>query len=94
MQKLEKDIEEKLKRVVKRKGGLYLKFTSPSVRGVPDRIVVWPTGRIDFVEIKRPKGNVRALQQYWLNNLIRLKQNARTVFCEEDIERLVKDAGV
>lgn len=48
----EKLIESKLRDGVKSKGGLALKFTSPSFTGVPDRIVLMPTGRMGFVELK------------------------------------------
>ncbi|MEU7156074.1 VRR-NUC domain-containing protein [Streptomyces chrestomyceticus] len=43
-------------------GFLCLKFVSPARGGVPDRIVVAP-GRIVFVEVKRPGGRLRKLQQ-------------------------------
>jgi VRR-NUC domain-containing protein len=48
----EKLIEKKLREGVKRLGGLSLKFTSPSFTGVPDRISLWPSGAMDFVELK------------------------------------------
>ncbi|MFJ8018648.1 VRR-NUC domain-containing protein [Streptomyces sp. NPDC096311] len=43
-------------------GFLCLKFVSPARRGVPDRIVV-ALGRIVFVEVKRPGGQLQKLQQ-------------------------------
>lgn len=58
----EKQIEARLKREVKRKGGLALKFTSPGTAGVPDRIVLLPKGRVVFVELKAPGGKLRPLQ--------------------------------
>ncbi len=48
----EKLIEKKLREGVKEKGGLALKFTSPSFTGVPDRIVLMPGGKMCFVELK------------------------------------------
>lgn len=48
----EKLIEKKLREGVKKLGGLSLKFTSPSFTGVPDRISLWPSGMMDFVELK------------------------------------------
>ena len=39
------------------------KFTSPSMASVPDRIIIHPTsGRVGFVEVKRPGGAPTALQ--------------------------------
>lgn len=48
----EKLIEKKLREKVKSLGGLALKFPSPYHRGIPDRIVLMPEGKISFVEIK------------------------------------------
>lgn len=50
----EKTIEEALVKRVKALGGMAEKFTSPSKRSVPDRIVTLPGGRIIFVELKAP----------------------------------------
>lgn len=49
---LEKEIESKIRKAVKKHGGLFLKFVSPSETGVPDRIVI-QDGRVIFVELKR-----------------------------------------
>ncbi len=59
---LEKEIEKNLRIAVVKIGGLALKFVSPGMAGVPDRLVLLPTGRIFFVELKRPGGKMRALQ--------------------------------
>ena len=40
---IENDIEKYLVRRVKQMGGLALKFVSPSMAGVPDRIVITVT---------------------------------------------------
>ncbi len=50
----EANIEKYLKNYVEQRGGLCLKFISPSMRGVPDRIVLLPQGKIFFVELKVP----------------------------------------
>lgn len=59
----EKSIEEKLIDAVKAKGGVCWKFTSPGTSGVPDRIVLMPSGRIGFVEVKAPGKTPRPLQR-------------------------------
>lgn len=58
----EANIEKYLKKCVEQKGGLCLKFISASMRGLPDRIVLLPGGRIFFVEIKAPKQKPRSEQ--------------------------------
>ena len=45
---IEKDIEKYLVRQVKQMGGLALKFVSPNMAGVPDRIVMISKGTIYF----------------------------------------------
>ena len=45
----EKDIERKLVKEVKIKGGLAMKFVSPGIDGVPDRLVLLPKGKIAFI---------------------------------------------
>lgn len=50
----ERYIESKFCQAVKAKGGLALKFVSPGMVGVPDRIVLLPGGKVYFVELKAP----------------------------------------
>ena len=51
---LESHIERKLCERIKALGGLCEKFTSPSRRNVPDRIITLPGGVVEFVECKAP----------------------------------------
>lgn len=60
---LEKQIEAALVRRVKKLGGLCEKFTSPSARSVPDRIVTMPGGVIIFVELKATGKKPTELQE-------------------------------
>jgi hypothetical protein len=58
----EREIEMKFKKEVEELGGLCLKFTSPGMAGVPDRLVLFPKGRLFFVELKAPGKKLRPLQ--------------------------------
>ncbi|MER6520054.1 VRR-NUC domain-containing protein [Streptomyces sp. NPDC001553] len=58
----ERAIEGYLLAQCREHGFLCLKFVSPARGGVPDRIVVAPCGTV-FVEVKRPGGRLRKLQQ-------------------------------
>lgn len=49
---LEKDIERKIGDFAKKHSCLYLKFTSPARRAVPDRMIITPQGVIGFLEVK------------------------------------------
>ena len=59
----ESSIERILARKVKKMGGLAVKFVSPGLDGVPDRIVLLPGRKIAFVELKAPGKKLRALQE-------------------------------
>lgn len=50
----EGDFERQIGKEVKKKNGLFLKWVSPGTDGVPDRICLFPGGRIIFLELKRP----------------------------------------
>lgn len=87
---LEKEIEQKLKVLVEGKlGGLCLKWVCPGWRGVPDRILLLPGGRVQFAELKRPKGGkVDPLQTWWKRRLENLGFTVWHVYTLEDIKRI------
>ena len=58
----ENEIERRLAVSVKRMGGMAVKFVSPGLDGVPDRIVLLPGRKIAFVELKAPGKKPRPLQ--------------------------------
>lgn len=58
----EKTIEQKFRKAVRGAGGLALKFTSPGLDGMPDRLALLPGGRMAFVEVKAPGKKPRPLQ--------------------------------
>lgn len=59
----ESKIEEKLRIEAKKRGGWAVKFVSPGLDGVPDRLVLFPGGRVAFVEVKAPGKKMRSLQE-------------------------------
>ena len=58
----EKQVEQALRKAVQERGGLALKFVSPGLAGVPDRLVLMPGGQMAFVEVKAPGRRMRPLQ--------------------------------
>ncbi|MCF8566892.1 VRR-NUC domain-containing protein [Alicyclobacillus tolerans] len=58
----ERDVEQYLREQVRAAGGRAYKFTSPGNAGVPDRMVLFPGGRVAFVELKAPGKKPTALQ--------------------------------
>jgi len=59
----EKYIEKKLREAVKANGGIAFKFVSPGCNGVPDRLVLMPSGKVFFAETKAPGQKLRPLQE-------------------------------
>ena len=59
---LESTVERHLREEAKKRNGLALKFVSPGMNGVPDRIVLMPDGKMAFVELKAPGKKPRPLQ--------------------------------
>lgn len=92
MTALEKDVERALVGMVKRHGGLCLKWVCPGWSGVPDRIILLPGGRVIFAETKRPKGGeVRKIQTWWHQQLRRLGFRVWLVRNRDDINLLEQD---
>jgi len=58
----ESKIEKALALEVKKHGGMALKFVSPGMAGVPDRLVLIPNGEVIFVELKAPGKTMRPIQ--------------------------------
>lgn len=59
----ENKVEQFFVDAVKKAGGLALKFTSQSMNGVPDRLVLLPGGKAAFVELKAPGKQMRPQQR-------------------------------
>jgi streptogramin lyase len=86
---LEKDIEAHLVRRVRDAGGKAYKFTSPANRGVADRVVVMPGGRVWFVEVKAMGGRLSPLQRVFLDEVKGLGCNYKIVWSKEDVDAFV-----
>ena len=58
----EKQVEQSLVNEVKKRGGICPKWVSPSLSGVPDRLVFFPKSKFGLVEVKSPGKKPRKLQ--------------------------------
>ena len=86
---LEKDVERRLVKGVEALGGKAYKFVSPAHRGVADRLVVLPGGRVWFVELKIAGGRMSALQQVFAEDMAALGQNYTVLWSKEDVVTFV-----
>lgn len=66
-------------------GGIAFKFTSQTMNGVPDRLVLFLGGKAAFVELKAPGKQMRLLQR---KRRKQLEQMGFPVFCVDRIEQI------
>ncbi len=81
----ERQIEMALQRQTKKRGGRAVKFISPGLDGVPDRLVLLPGGRCAFVELKAPGKKLRPLQE---KRRIQLEALGFPVYCIDRTEMI------
>ena len=87
---LEKEVERYLCQQVKKKlGGIALKFVSPGLNGVPDRVVLLPGGKITFVETKAPGKNLRKLQEYVCGMIAALGFEVRRIDTKSGVDAFI-----
>ncbi|PKM70132.1 MAG: hypothetical protein CVU86_07045 [Firmicutes bacterium HGW-Firmicutes-11] len=86
----ESSIERKLVQGIKKAGGLCMKFTSPGRRGVPDRIILI-NGKILFVELKAPGGELSELQRVMISNMRFNGARVEIIDSAEKVYRLLEE---
>ena len=89
----EKEIEQALVKKINDRKGLCIKFTSPSMTGIPDRIILLPKGKIGFVETKRPGGEPRPIQKKRIRQFKDLGFKVYVLDSKENIDEIIKRIG-
>jgi len=79
------EIEKRLTNAVKMRGGMALKFVSPNLNGVPDRLLLLPNGRAAFAEVKAPGRKMRGLQ---IKRKRQLESLGFSVYCIDRPEQI------
>ncbi len=87
----EKSIERRLVRAVRDSGGLALKFVSPGMAGVPDRLVLFPGGKAACCEVKAPGEKPRPLQVHRMGQLRALGFRVYVVDGTEKIGEVIRE---
>ncbi len=85
----EADIEKKLVKEVGKIGGKALKLNS-SIRGLPDRLVLLPGGKLTFIELKAPGGKPRPLQEKRIADLRELGFHVEVINSVAGIDQYIK----
>ena len=88
---LDKEIESALVKRVKENKGLCLKFTSPSMTGIPDRIILLPEGKVGFVETKRPGGEPRPIQRKRISQFKSLGFKVYVIDSKDNIDKIISE---
>lgn len=88
---LEKEIEKALLNKVNNHGGLCLKFTSQSMTGIPDRIILLPKGKVGFVETKRPGGEPRPIQRKRISQFKSLGFKVYVIDSKDIIDKIISE---
>jgi hypothetical protein len=86
----ERNIEKRLVARVREQNGEAMKFVTNSYNGMPDRIVVFPGGKISFVECKAPGEKPRPLQKYRISQLEKLNAKVYVIDSYEAIEKFIR----
>lgn len=88
---LERDVERRLATLVEQAGGICLKHGQD---GWPDRIVILPDGKLIWVELKRSRGTLAALQKYRAKQLDDLGQRVVSLWSVSDVnEFIIEELG-
>jgi len=89
----EREIEKYLVKRVKELGGMAYKFVSPGNDGVPDRLLLFPGGRIMFVELKAPGKIPTRLQQMQMEIIRSLGFDVDWASSKADVDVLLRRYG-
>lgn len=88
---LEKEIERRMVKTVRERGGLCYKFVSPNNPGVPDRIIITPDGRVIFVELKTEVGRLANIQKWQLDEMRKRGADVRVAKGWEAVKALLEE---
>lgn len=88
---LEREVEEYLVTQTKKRfrGALPLKLEAVNFKGAPDRLMFLPDGVFCLVEVKRPGGKLRKLQEYRKKQLEALGYEVYTVDTKNAVDDLL-----
>lgn len=87
----ESQIEKFLVRKIKEGGGLCFKFISPGNPGVPDRIVITPTGKTIYVELKTETGQLTKMQKLQIEQIREKGADVRVLYGIDGVKAFLRE---
>lgn len=90
----EKWLERRLVQAVTQAGGIALKQTSQFHRGIPDRLILLPFGRVDWVELKTEGKKPTRLQSLTHEQLRNLSQRVFIISTKEELQNYLSTIRV
>lgn len=87
----ESQIEGRLVRMVRDRGGLCYKFVSPSNPGVPDRLIITPDGRTIYVELKTIVGRLADIQKWQIAEMRKRGADVRLLKGLDQVKAFVEE---
>lgn len=88
---IENTVEGYLRKKVRAVRGKCYKFVCPGHVGAPDRICIFPQGRVYFVETKAPGGKPRPSQLAFHRELAELGVTVRVIDTREKVRAFVEE---
>lgn len=92
MSERESSVERYFSRLVAtRLGGRAVKLPAGSERGLPDRLVLLPGGRLELVELKALGGRLSPIQRIWIERAGELGVKVSVVWGREGVDQWVEE---
>lgn len=88
MAQLESNLEARMRRGVRRIGGKLYKL-APTVKGIPDRMVILPGGRLFLVELKAAGGTLSPKQRLVHAEMAELGTHVTVLTGADEIDRWI-----
>lgn len=89
----EKLVERKLVHEMKMKGGMCIKLLCNHLLGLPDRLCLFPGGKLAFVELKTTGQKPKKIQIFMHEKLRKLGYNVEVIDTVEGIYKFIEQYG-
>lgn len=87
----EKYLEKKLAARMLKIGGWSIKLLPTFVSGIPDRLCLFPNGKVRFVEVKETNKKPSPIQRVIHKKLLKVGFPVLVLDCSEQIETLINE---